>query len=317
MSVAPTLSCSGRQLHVENHIFLCPCFPTQWFTTYSTSYTYFTLQHFSQAVTGAPFSSQGMSWSVLWSRSLGTSPGWRAINIQRVDLSLFLPSETLKWDLAFPVLVFLSETDEWIRKKSSFPSLCPFPLCVFGSMLGSKCFWREIVFFFYMFMAFILIFILISINSLFNKKLQKLSNLDAALGSLVHFQMAPELKARARLHPLACLLSIISLLTVFLLQMGKFTSECTTFYIGDSFWIPNINLILFFSTVLKCCRDNEQSPPFQAWHEVLQNFHADSRGTAIHLPYSQLENLFKTQEIQLVSILHYFQKDFTPDFNFF
>lgn len=83
-----------KQLHGENHIFLCPCFPTQWFTTYSTSYTYFPLQHFFQAVSGAALSSQGMSRLVLWRRSLHTSPGWGAINTQRVHLSIVFTLET-------------------------------------------------------------------------------------------------------------------------------------------------------------------------------------------------------------------------------
>lgn len=85
------------------------------------------------------------------------------------------------------------------------------------------------VFFFYMVMAIILIFILISINSLFHENLQKLCNLDTALGSLVYLQMAPKLEATDTLHALACLLSIIWLLTVTLLQMGKFMSEYTMF----------------------------------------------------------------------------------------
>lgn len=78
-------------------------------------------------------------------------------------------------------------------------------------------------------MEFILILLLISVSSLFHEKLQKFCNLDAALGSLAHFQMASELKATARLHPLACLLGVTSLLTVILLLVGKCTSECITF----------------------------------------------------------------------------------------
>lgn len=51
------------------------------YSIYSTSYIDFTLQSFSQAVTGAALSSQGMSWSA---------------NTQRVHLSFFSPLETSK-----------------------------------------------------------------------------------------------------------------------------------------------------------------------------------------------------------------------------
>jgi len=44
------------------------------------------LQLLSQAVTGAPLSSQGMSCSVSQSRILGTSAARRAISTQRVHL---------------------------------------------------------------------------------------------------------------------------------------------------------------------------------------------------------------------------------------
>lgn len=140
------------------------------------------------------------------------------------------------------------------------------------------------------------------------------SNLAAALGSFIHFQMAPQLKARDRLHPLACLLASSRCWQSFFSTWQNSCPSAQLFCIGGLILDREFH---FCSTVLKWCWDNKQSVPFQIWHEVLQNFHADSSGTAIHLSYSQLEKLFIIQQIQLISILYYFLKDLTPDFNLF
>lgn len=244
--MAATLSCLSRQLHRENPS-LCPSFPPSDSQLIQLLIPFLLLQCFSQAVTGALLSSQGTSWSVLWSRSLDTSPGCRAIN---------------KKEFIFPYFSlgnFIVRPCIWCWCWCSYQKLMnelekylyfhPFPLSYFlclAQCLDHKCFCREVVFFFYMFMAFILIFILISINSLFHKKLQKLCNLDAALRSHVHFQMAPELKATPRLHPLACLLWHHHIVNSHSSPDGKILISAQLFYIGDLFWIGNLISFLQF-----------------------------------------------------------------------
>lgn len=107
--------------------------------------------------------------------------------------------------------------------------------------------------------------------------------------------------AATGLHFLACLLRHCVSADNHSSADGKIHAQVHSF----SYWwfILGMSLQIFSYNFEMLHRATQKLFWFQIWQQVLQSFCADSSGTAIHLSYYELEELFITQQSQLISIL--------------